>query len=263
MTNKDTFTPYNSGSLAWLLLGGNSTTPLSVVDMTSISEASRTFNSSGWFDLRTDGSATTAYLTQLASVLLCDPNITYGNAELMFSEGVVTSKNVSQSEQGGQINHIGAEWMFGMGLDGIPFDTVLTQLPLFNTSDASGTNLTNMSQLVFDLTMRPPAGPGLGATLQEAVNISASLNTYMSVVGANVFLDGSLGSQVVHADVIVSDGDKQQFSNSWFFWSAGMALVAVISILLIFMIMQEGDDFVLSIENVLKIFGRPDKETSD
>lgn len=70
-------------------------------------------------------------------VLVCDPELSYGYGKFQSDSGNVTRKSLDGPEQGGQIIHVGAEWMFGMGLDGVPSDTILTFLPVFNDTDAS------------------------------------------------------------------------------------------------------------------------------
>lgn len=241
LSNAEDFTPYNSGSLAWLLLGGNSTSPLSVVNMSPIPETSLTFNESGWFDLRPNNTEVNAYLSQLASVLVCDPGIRFGNGDFELQEGEVSVDFLRSKSQGGQIDQSGAEWMFGMGLDGIPFDTILTQLPLFNATDASGAQLTDMSQVVFELMMQLPSGPGLGATPQDIGNISSSLNSYIGAVGPNIFFDGTLGNTTVDAAFSRFEDSKQQFVNSWPYWLTSLLIIFVISILLTVMIVKEGN----------------------
>lgn len=250
--NSEDFTPYQQGSLAWLLLGGNSTNPLSVVDMSTIPESALTFNESGWFDLRPNNTIANAYLTQLASVIVCNPNIHYTRGQFSLIEGIADAFLLDEPEQGGQINHIGAEWMFGLGFDGIPSDTILTQLPLFNTTDADGDPLTDMSQIVFELMMQPPSASGLGATVQELSNISQSLNAYMAAIGPNVFFDGTLGNTSVSAKFSRFDDTRQQFTNSWPFWLASLLVIVVITILLAIIIAKEkNDDNMLTIRKVI------------
>ena len=98
----------------------------------------------------------------------------------------------SAQEQSYQIDHTGAEWMHGMGPDGVPFDTILTQLSLFNAPDESGAPFTDISQVVFELMSQHPSKLGLGATVQHPAKISRSLNRYLRAVGPSVFMDGSL-----------------------------------------------------------------------
>lgn len=123
------------------------------INMTSIPNSALTFNESGWFDLMTNNTITDAYLTQLASVIVCDPNIRYMRGQFSLNEGLAESFLLDEPEQGSQIDHTGAEWMLGLGFDGIPYDTILTQLPLFNHTDAADDQLTDMSQVVFELMM--------------------------------------------------------------------------------------------------------------
>lgn len=237
MSNAANFTPFGVGSLAWLLLGGNSSDPLSVVNLSSIPEPSRTFNSSGWFDLKLNNTKDNAYLSQIATMLVCDPNITYGHGSFFFDGGNVTRQALDGPEQGGQISHAGAEWMLGMGLDGIPSDTILTFLPLFNNTDASGFDLTDMGQLVFELTMLPPAEPGLGATPQDVQNISMTFNTYMAAIGPNIFFDGSLGDMTISANVRKYSFDKLELYNSWPYWFVSLVDFVIGSVLLLVMVL--------------------------
>ena len=221
--------------------------------MSSIPESALTFNESGWFDLRPNNTISNAYLTQLASVIVCNPNLRYTRGEFSLFEGIADTNLLNEPEQGGQIDHTGAEWMFGLGLDGVPSDTILTKLPLFNATDAEGDPLTDMSQIVFELMMQPPSAPGLGATVQELSNISNSLNVYMAAIGPNVFFDGSLGNTSVPAQFSRIDASRLQFTNSWPYWLTSLLVVVVVAIMLAVVIVKEGnDDNTLTIRKVIE-----------
>lgn len=265
--NSDGFTPYQSGSLAWLLLGGNSTGTKphhhhpSVINMTSIPSSALTFNKSGWYHLMHGNKYKDAYLTQLASVIVCDPNIRYTRGKISLIKGHAEALLLDEPEQSGQINHTGAEWMFGLGLNGLPYDTILTRLPLFDGTDRGGDQLTDMSQVVFELMMRPPSAPGLGATVQELTNISKSLNSYMAAIGPNVFFGGSLGSTSISGNSSGLDDTRLQFANSWPYWLTSLLVMVVTTILLGVIIVKKGDDD--NMLTVMKVIDEYEKMSFD
>lgn len=244
LSNVEDYTPYQSGSLTWLLLGGNSTDPLSLVNMSTIPDSALTFNESGWFDLIANQGIADAHLTQLASVIVCPPNIRYTPGHIRTDGGSyrVHLPDHDEEDQSGQIDHTGAQWVFGLGLNGIPYDTIMAKLPLYNSSGTNdGFLLMNMSQIVFELMMQPPSAPG-GATVQDLSDISQSLNYYMSTIGSSVFLSGDFGNMNVTARLYSVTGENLQFENSWLYWLASLAVMVIATILLIFIIALRGDD---------------------
>lgn len=171
-----------NGSFAWLINGGDSSSV--TLDLSSIPASRKTSNSA----LMSSKSA-----NYTSTVLYCDPHMELGIVDVKLQDQMLSAERIEDTANITKIDSNEASRMLGSSLNELALNNDFTNLTFFSPLGD------DMSRLAFELVFLTSVENATAAAIpQELGNISASLNWYTSIVGSNVYLDGTLGNTSVN-----------------------------------------------------------------
>lgn len=170
-----------------------------------------------------------------------------------FSASLIHGKNEDVGSTGTVFDRKSTEILICAGLNGLPSDAI----------PAYANDSVPVSRLAFDFALQR-LSPELLMFPQPLSNISQNLNWLTSVIGANVFFEGSLGNTT--SIPAQSLEEVQRFICSWTHWIVTVAVVILTTILLAVLVHIEVSGTMpiipITLTGVLAVVGTAESKTS-